>query len=116
MDLGELGLDENLKSMSKTPEEPIFDYDTIHGLTRGPQGADRKAGHGGHTVGRVTRRTHKAVLLAGGIILPPDPLFKSRSIGAVAAPTVGILGSLRLKATETLNCRSYFYRGACYRR
>ncbi|KMS96528.1 hypothetical protein BVRB_8g202200 [Beta vulgaris subsp. vulgaris] len=59
LDLEELGLDEQLRPMSKTPEEPVFDYDTVHGLTGGPRGADRNAGRGAHTAGRTARRAER---------------------------------------------------------
>lgn len=42
--------------MSKTPDEPVFYHDTVHGLTGGPQDADRNAGRGGRTAGRTVRR------------------------------------------------------------
>ena len=54
MELEELGLDENLKIMPRTAEDPIFDYDTIHGLTWSLHGADRNCG--GRTAGRVVHR------------------------------------------------------------
>ena len=42
--------------MSKAPEEPVFYYDTVHGLTGGPRGADQNVGRGGRTAGRTVRR------------------------------------------------------------
>lgn len=44
LDLEELRLDENLKPMSKAPEDPGFYYDTVHGLTGSLHDADRGRG------------------------------------------------------------------------
>ncbi|KMT07720.1 hypothetical protein BVRB_6g148400 [Beta vulgaris subsp. vulgaris] len=41
--------------MSNIPDEPIFDHDTVHGLTGGPRGADQNARRGGRA-GRTVRR------------------------------------------------------------
>ena len=56
LDLEELGLDEQLRPMSKTPDEPIFDHDTVHGLTWGSARCCRNAGRGGRTATRTIRR------------------------------------------------------------
>ena len=56
LDLEELGLDDRLRPMSKTPDEPIFDYDIVHRMTGGPRGADRNFGRGGRMAGRTVRR------------------------------------------------------------
>ncbi|KMS97098.1 hypothetical protein BVRB_7g178800 [Beta vulgaris subsp. vulgaris] len=66
LDIEELGLDENLKPMSKALEEPIFDYDTIHSLTGGPRGADCNVGRSGRTTGRVARRAGRTQGCAPG--------------------------------------------------
>ncbi|KMT17229.1 hypothetical protein BVRB_2g039300 [Beta vulgaris subsp. vulgaris] len=55
LDLEELGLDDQLRPMAPNPDEPLIDYDTIHGLTGGPRGTDRNPGRGNRT-GRTARR------------------------------------------------------------
>ncbi|KMS98968.1 hypothetical protein BVRB_3g067080 [Beta vulgaris subsp. vulgaris] len=55
LDLEDLGLDDQLRPMTQAPEEPVFYYDTIHGLTGGPRGADRNPSRGGRA-GRTARR------------------------------------------------------------
>lgn len=52
--------------MSRIPEELIFYYDTVHGLTRGPRGADRNAGRGGRTAGRTVRHAGRTLGRAPG--------------------------------------------------
>ncbi|KMS94633.1 hypothetical protein BVRB_016800, partial [Beta vulgaris subsp. vulgaris] len=41
--------------MAPNPDEPLIDYDTIHGLTGGPRGTDRNPGRG-NRAGRTARR------------------------------------------------------------
>ncbi|KMT05595.1 hypothetical protein BVRB_7g167360 [Beta vulgaris subsp. vulgaris] len=55
LDLEELGLDDQLRPMSNIPDEPVFDHDTVNGLTGGPRGAGRNTGRGGRA-GRTVRR------------------------------------------------------------
>ncbi|XP_057251317.1 uncharacterized protein LOC130591664 [Beta vulgaris subsp. vulgaris] len=55
LDLEELGLDDKLQPMAPNPDEPLIDYDTIHGLTGGPRGTDRNPGRG-NRAGRTARR------------------------------------------------------------
>ncbi|KMT05287.1 hypothetical protein BVRB_7g174250 [Beta vulgaris subsp. vulgaris] len=55
LDLEELGLDDKLRPMAPNPDEPLIDYDTIHGLTGGPRGTDRNPGRG-NRAGRTARR------------------------------------------------------------
>lgn len=55
--------------MSKTPDEPVFYHDTVHGLTGGPQDADRNVGRGGRAPGRgelIPTRSIQVPINTGG--------------------------------------------------
>ena len=103
MDLEELDLDEDLKPMSRNPEEPIFYYHTVHRLTRGPRGVDRNAGRGGRTTGQVARCAGRTQGRAPGWgeQTPSGSAGQSQSIGAMAVPTEGVNGSLRSRPPKS---------------
>lgn len=93
LELEESGLDKKFKPMSKAPEEPIFDYGIIHGLTEGLRGAD--GGRGGCTADRVVHRdgcTHSRVTGMGDHT-PLGQRFMSRLTRVVVALAVGSLGN-----------------------
>ena len=55
---------------------------------------------------RATLGGRQVVLVAGGSKLLLDPVFNSRSTGAVVVPSAGVNRSLRSRAPKRSNCRS----------
>ncbi|KMT03871.1 hypothetical protein BVRB_8g188080 [Beta vulgaris subsp. vulgaris] len=56
LDLEELGLDDQLRPMAQNPDEPLIDYDTVHGITGDPRGNDRNPGPHNMGGGSTSRR------------------------------------------------------------
>ncbi|KMT17215.1 hypothetical protein BVRB_2g039180 [Beta vulgaris subsp. vulgaris] len=112
LDLGDLGLDENLKSMLETPEDPIFVYDTVHDLTGGPQGADRNAGRGSRTAGREVPLCAAVKATFSGPPTTSGPLYRpnwdvreDESLYADIPANGGTLGYCLLKGLQLpVNC------------
>lgn len=96
LDLEELGLDDQLRQMSKTPDEPIFDYDTVQ--TRMPVVGVVRPGELFAVLGGL-----KVRLPAGGSKLPLALPSKFLSTGVAAAPPAGVQGSLKLRLLKNVS-------------